>query len=258
MLIQVLYLLHCRLSTDAGLMELSEIEQTITATDDASGQARQIMDVLSSGPVDPLDALRLLMIYTLRYEKTKPERVGEIRRFVQERAHLEAEHLELVDTLLAFGGANVRTGDLFGTAGSMLSKFGATFRGSMSGVTNVFTQHQPYIVSLLQDLAKSKLKPALFPYTGPDPGATAKFSNVIIFIIGGATYEEAAKVAAINAGVLNLNATSAGVGPAVVPPPFRVILGGTSILSSKGFLAELKRIHDGKVAIDVDAAFSIR
>jgi len=122
-------------------------------------------------------------------------------------------------------------------------------------VENVFTQHEPHVVSLLSQLARGKLTKTSFPYCGPEP-PTGRFSTVVVFIVGGATFEEATKVAAINSGALQIGGATGGLGgapaaPAGTPPPFKVVLGGTTILNSRAFLAELKRMHDGGVAIDV-------
>ena len=85
-------------------------------------------------------------------------------------------------------------------------------------------------------------------------GKKSKF----IFVVGGVTYEEATKVAAINSGALQLGGAAAGgaasptvPGGAASAPPFRVILGGTAVLNSEQFLAELMRLHTGHVAVDV-------
>jgi hypothetical protein len=68
----------------------------------------------------------------------------------------------------------------------------------------------------VQQLVKGKLSKSLFPFAGAEMPAV-RMSSVIVFIIGGVTYEEAAKVAA-------LNATEGHP---------RVILGGTMVLNSK-------------------------
>ena len=93
--------------------------------------------------------------------------------------------------------------------------------------------------------------------------------------MGGTTFEEAAKVADINAGRLQIGAPAAGgaggaaggAGGAPVTPPFRVVLGGSHILSAKGFLAELQRLsapggagggHGGSVAVHVGGDLDLR
>ena len=130
-------------------------------------------------------------------------------------------------------------------------------------------QHQPLLTTVLDQLAKGRLSKTVFPFVGPEtpPG---RMSTVIVFYVGGCTFEEAATVAAINAGTLAIGggASAAGAGGAqdfgvpVAPAggasgaPFRVVLGGTAIHNSKSFLAELKRMQSGgagHVSVDVGA-----
>ena len=240
----------------ADIFEISEQEQNVACQDDPNDQFRSITDLVRSlgATMDPLDALRLLMIYTLRYERSRPDRVGELRRFMCDSVDGLRDNVGLVDTLLQYGGAGVRGSDLFGS-GSVLSKLSSQVRRNMNGVSNVFTQHEPHVVSLLDQLARGKLTKAAFPYVGAEP-PQGRFSTVMVFIVGGATFEEAAKIAAINRGELQLGgvgASSSSSTPSAAPP-FKVVLGGTTILNSKAFLAELKRMHDGGVAIDIGPA----
>ena len=249
----------------AGLLELSEIEQNMTVQDDVSAHFKAITELLSSTPrLDPFDALRLLMIFCLRYEKSAAGRCAELRRFVSD-CGVGAKHLDLLDTLLAYGGAGARSGDLFGTgaaggAGGVLSRFTSAFRAGLSDATNVFTQHTPHMLNLLGELARGKLKTSAFPYTSADPGPGARFGNVIVFVVGGVTYEETAKVAGVNAGTVPLpGAAGAGASPATpAHAPFRVIVGGTSVLSSGSFIAELMTMRDGGAphVVDVGATYN--
>jgi vacuolar protein sorting-associated protein 45 len=288
-----------------NLFDLSEIEQNMVASTndgDASQHFRDITDTIArlngfsnpyaadgrggagataaplppgSKPVDPFDALRLLMLYCLRYERAAPSKCADLKRFIADKAGVGSKHIELVDQLLSYGGQSVRANDLFntgavaggaggGAAGgasgaAVFSRFTSAFKnmagsgggGGLSGVSNVYTQHQPYVVSLLSELAKGKLKTTAFPYTGNDPGAGVRYGTVIVFIVGGVTFEEAAKVGAVNSGSLNITGSGSGpssfvsgaAGSAV--PPFRVILGGTNVLNSSNFVAELMSMRDG-------------
>jgi vacuolar protein sorting-associated protein 45 len=166
--------------------------------------------------------------------------------------------LDLVDELIRYSGAGVRTCDLFGTGASVFSKLSQSVKRGMSNVQNVYTQHQPLLTSVLDQLARGKLSRTSFPFSGPEPPA-GKFSTVIVFYVGGATYEEAAKVAAMNNGSLSIGGgggaqgtaggpVSAGAGPS--GPPFRVVLGGTTMHNAKSFLAELQRLG-GNFSVDV-------
>ena len=237
----------------------------MTVTDDVATHFKSIAELLSSTPrVDAFDALRLLMIFSLRYEKSAAGRCAELRRLVSEWG-VGAKHLDLLDTLLSYGGAAARSGDLFGTgaADKLLSRFTSAFRSSLSDATNVYTQHTPYLVTLLGELARGKLKTGLFPFTSGDPGPGARFGNVIVFVVGGITYEETAKVAGINAGTVPLPGAGGASGSPATPAhaPFRVILGGTSMLSSGSFVAELMSMRDGggtggHATVDVGATYN--
>lgn len=93
----------------------------------------------------------------------------------------------------------------------------------LKGVENVYTQHTPWLEAVLQSLIKGKLKEQQYPFV--EGGGTTKDrpQDVIVFMIGGATYEEAKMVATINA-------TSPGV---------RIVLGATNVHNTTTFLEEI-------------------
>ncbi len=61
------------------LMELSEIEQNIACSDNPNDHLRDVQTFLTSpnSAVDPFDALRLFMLYALRYERSRADKVCE-------------------------------------------------------------------------------------------------------------------------------------------------------------------------------------
>ncbi len=64
-----------------NLMELSALEQDVSSgADSPSDQLRDICQALSEPKIDPFDALRLVMLYALRYERSKPDKVAELRK----------------------------------------------------------------------------------------------------------------------------------------------------------------------------------
>lgn len=229
--------------------------QNVACSENPNDQFRDIQMMLSEGPVDPFDALRLVMLYALRYERSKPEKVAELKRLVSDSCDMKGS-LDLVDALLSYAGASQRSGDLFGTGGGVLGKLGAHVKRGLAGVDNVLTQHQPLLTNVLDQLARGKLSRGTFPFVGAEP-PQGKFSTVIVFYVGGVTYEEAAKVAQINNGQLPIGggpggpgAGAGGVSPTTpAAPPFRVLLGGTAVHNAKSFLAELQRL--GGVSIDM-------
>ena len=120
---------------------------------------------------------------------------------------------------------------------------------------NVYTQHSPRLEGTLTDLIKGKLRDSLYPFleggvggihsangttttgaggsgtagVGGNSGATRdKPQDVIVFAVGGATYEEAKVVAQVNAS----------------SPGVRVVLGGTTVHNSASFLEEVEDVVD--------------
>lgn len=134
---------------------------------------------------------------------------------------------ELVGRLLAYhrslqsppvsGGFS----DLFESS-SIFSGARDRFKG-LKGVENVYTQHSPRLEATLQNLIKGKLKEQQYPFIEGSGTTKDKPQEIIVFIIGGATYEEAKIVAQVNAGF----------------PGIRVVLGATTIHNSSTFLEEV-------------------
>ena len=116
---------------------------------------------------------------------------------------------------------------------------------------NVYTQHSPRLEGTLTDLIKGKLRDSLYPFLeesvsggstvgggsgggGGIGGSSGSISrdkpqDVIVFVVGGATYEEAKMVAQVNAS----------------SPGVRVVLGGTTVHNSRSFLEEVEDTVDG-------------
>ena len=104
--------------------------------------------------------------------------------------------------------------------------------GYVQGVENVYTQHVPLLVNTLEALIKGRLKEADFPYARAMTGAPAKPPKlVIVFMVGGSTYEEARNVAELNA---QSERADGGWAQGV-----RFLLGGTSVQNSQTFLSDL-------------------
>jgi vacuolar protein sorting-associated protein 45 len=168
----------------------------------------------------------LVALYALRYEK-----------------HPSSALPMLVDLLVAAGGVSPRQADLVAklliyssslqqaqAAGGIADIFegGGIFAGArgikgLKGVENVYTQHSPLLETTLQNLIKGKLKEQQYPFVEGGGTTKDKPQDIVVFIIGGATYEEAKMVAGINAS----------------SPGIRVVLGGTSIHNAASFVEEV-------------------
>lgn len=111
--------------------------------------------------------------------------------------------------------------DLFESS-SLFSGARHRFKG-LKGVENVYTQHSPRLEATLQNLIKAKLKEQQYPLVDGGGNTREKPQDIIIFMIGGATYEEAKMIAQVNASF----------------PGVRVVLGSTMMHNSRKFLEEI-------------------
>ncbi|KAJ1408551.1 Sec1-like protein, partial [Ochromonadaceae sp. CCMP2298] len=146
--------------------------------------------------VKSADKLRLTLLYLLRYESYNEAR--ELKMLLQDRG-VSGQQLALLDAVVAYAGESQRAQGLF-AGGGIMSKISKSMASAVSGAQNVYTQHQPVLFHTLDALAKGRIKDATFPPLIPGGGApTARPSEVVVFMVGGATYEEATKVAEFNA-----------------------------------------------------------
>lgn len=96
------------------------------------------------------------------------------------------------------------------------------FKG-LSGVDNVYTQHKPLLHDVLEDLIKGRLKDNMYKYVNPHSN-NGRYQDIIVFIVGGATYEESLTIHTMNKRY----------------PGTHVILGGTTVHNSHSFLEEVR------------------
>ncbi|XP_033124058.1 vacuolar protein sorting-associated protein 45-like [Anneissia japonica] len=214
-----------RLVSKYNLMEVSEVEQDLVCQSDHNEALKKIRALIVNERVREVDACRLVALYGLRHENhSNNDYVGLLQTL--NRRGISDKNKAMVRSIKDFGGSRMRGSDLFGQKGAitMTKKF---FQG-MKGVENIYTQHTPLLQETLDQLIKGKLKEASFPYLG-----TGQLKNrpqdVIVFMVGGITYEEAF-------AVYNLNKTTPGV---------RIVLAGTCIHNSTSFMEEVSVAQQG-------------
>ncbi|ONH89843.1 hypothetical protein PRUPE_8G019800 [Prunus persica] len=128
---------------------------------------------------------------------------------------------ELVQFLLKQAGVDKRTGDLYGNRDFL--NIARNMARGLKGVENVYTQHQPLLFQTMESITKGRLRDVDYPFVG-NHFQQGRPQEVVIFIVGGTTYEESRSVAL-------QNSMNTGI---------RFILGGSAILNSKRFLKDLE------------------
>ncbi|NXL39492.1 VPS45 protein, partial [Glaucidium brasilianum] len=202
-----------RLVGERNLLEVSEVEQELACQNDHSSALQNVRRLLQNPRVSELDAARLVMLYALHYERHSSASLPGLLADLKSRGVSE-KYRKLVSAVVEYGGKRIRGSDLFSPKDAVaITK---QFLKGLKGVENVYTQHQPLLHETLDQLIKGKLKDSQYPYLGPNT-LRDRPQDIIVFIIGGATYEEALTV-------YNLNRTNPGV---------RIVLGGTTIHNTK-------------------------
>ncbi|KAF7985600.1 hypothetical protein HWV62_3903 [Athelia sp. TMB] len=203
------------------LLEAGEVEQGLATSSGAD--YRDVQALLADPAVPPWGKLRIVILYALRYQKTQTSNIASLVKLMLENG-VSREDARLVYVVLNMAGSDQRQDDLFSTE-SLLAKGRSALKG-LKGVENVYTQHTPHLTQTLENLFRGRLKDTSYPFLdGAGPNASLQRpQDVIIFMIGGTTYEEARVIALLNQ---ETGGTSAGT---------RLLLGGTCVHNSSTFL----------------------
>merc|ERR1712060_66964 len=73
----------------------------------------------------------------------------------------------------------------------------------VQGVENVYTQHKSHLAGVADSLMKGRLKESVYPFLeagfrSSSARGEQKLPRAIIFVVGGATYEEARDITELN------------------------------------------------------------
>jgi len=210
------------------LLDCSELEQSLACTDNHSNDVKSLQRIISDPTIPSDNKLRLTAIYALRYSKHSSNSTPMLLELLGVTGGVSRNRINLVNKLLTYHDSL----QVSNAAGGMPDLFqpGSFFGGArdrikgLKGVENVYTQHSPRLEATLQDLIKGRLNPQLYPFVEGGGSTKDKPQDIIIFMVGGTTYEEAKMVAQVNAS----------------SPGVRVVLGGTSVHNSSSFLEEVE------------------
>ncbi|KAH3679871.1 hypothetical protein WICMUC_000614 [Wickerhamomyces mucosus] len=221
------------------LWEVSEVEQNLSSHDQHNLDLQEIEKLLLDQNEDPSKPktpvandlkLKLVILYALRYEKNPNNQIPRLKSILQNQG-ISLQGIAMVDYFLQWSGINQRLDEeesIFDKATSNL----------MSGLKtnhntdNIFMQHVPRLEGIISKAVRGKLSerdyPILSPYANNEYYNvnlfTEKAQDIIVFFVGGTTYEEARIIE-------NLNKANSHV---------RIILGGTAIHNTKSFLTEIE------------------
>lgn len=263
------------------LLEVSELEQDIACREAQADHRKQVLQIIDSkkySSVSMSDKLRLIMLYSLRYEERNDQSTISLmcdKLQQQQGAKSNIQISYLVDAIKVYAGAKKRSSDLFNNR-SFFAVASNSVRRGIGGVENVYTQHEPLLVHTVDCLFRGRLKNEDYPLIRPDDATSSTNSlipdssnninsnsilsssgsssssssscimpcrQVIIVMAGGATYEESKCISAINntphAFVPTEGSVTASAAQAARLIDAKVILAGTWIHNSTSFGVEI-------------------
>ncbi|CEQ43044.1 SPOSA6832_04937, partial [Sporobolomyces salmonicolor] len=242
------------------LSRLVNVRHLLQVSDRPSrSPAQAVQTAISSPEIPPEAKLRLAILYALRYQKLPQNHIAgvvdllkqqnvpeaEVRLLCPSRwrtAELTGMREQMVHIMLNFAGADQRQDDLFANE-NFFSRGKSALKG-LKGVENVYTQHTPHLAETIDLLLRGRLKESSYPYIdgqNVSPQGMSRPQDIIIFIVGGTTYEEAKAVAQFNAQFAAGQGLAGSLGPAgPVGVGTTILLGGTCVHNSKSFLTMVR------------------
>ncbi|XP_018007778.1 vacuolar protein sorting-associated protein 45 [Hyalella azteca] len=221
------------------LLQVSECQQELVCGTDHSPNLQRVHELVRDPGISAEDAAVLVMLYAIRHQTHANNDTRGLVSALRKRS-VNDRYIKLVSAMLEYGGEAARQSTLFSSPLPQdVSAFKKLLFKGVKGVENVYTQHKPLVLETATQAVKGRLKESSYPFIGTAPqNAAARPQTVILFIIGGATYEE-------SAAIHQLNCTLASPAGGTATPSARVLLGGTHILNTPAFLESVEAAVEG-------------
>jgi len=224
------------------LWEVSELEQNMSSHDQHNLDLQELEKLLLNksttttttttttdgvSPISESSKIRLVALYALRYETNSNNQISKLKEILKNQG-IALYKINVIDYLLRSCGINERLDDeqsIFDRATSQLIQGFKTNHQT----NNIYMQHIPRLENILSKIVRGKHSEENYPILSPYKGiysnlSQEKFQDIIVFIIGGVTYDEARIVSELNK--INKNV--------------RIILGGTNIHNTESFLNQVE------------------
>ncbi|KAG5488440.1 hypothetical protein JIQ42_00046 [Leishmania sp. Namibia] len=210
---------HCAITSELvaeingrNLTRLSVLEQDIVLNNNVTEHSRLVLEVVQDPKTDVDDALRIVMLYQLRYEKAAGNVITQLKQELMQR-QCPPEKVRLIDSLIEYAGQDQRCHEIFRSSTGHMFKAVAKAVGQFGkDVQNVLTQHVPLIKKLINRVYNGTLSADKYPVqevpgcpipAGQEPFVRGK--DIIVVYVGGYTFSEAMLLAQINEGNVDNN-----------------------------------------------------
>jgi len=202
------------------LLDLSEVEQIIASFEGYTEATKKIDEIINNTEYQISDLTRIVMLYALRYEeKDSGTNLNRFLKILSARDSSE-EPIKHITEILQYGGVKQRSEhlDLFENK-VLKDRLIKSMPAVSMGVNNIFTQHRPLLCRILNSLLDGTLPEEGFPFYCKLSQNKIRPQFILLFMVGGITYEEACAVNDFN-----------------TKQNISVILGGSQIHNSESFI----------------------
>lgn len=209
-----------------ALLEVYEVEENLFYDDrfvsEIQREFRSILELLSNRKVTDSSCWKLVLLFALRFEGQEKSE-GLVAELAQKMAETRYETVD-ASTVIAVVKAVLRS----------MGKDKRAKKPWKFPTNDVYFQYHSLLASILSSVAAQSLSERDYPFVGEPVRKERQPTEVIVFLVGGATYEESRCVHEMNEAQRRKGGQGKGL---------RFVLATTSILNSEHFLQRLRELH---------------
>lgn len=224
-----------------NVWELSEVEQNLAVHKDNQEDYQEMLKLLRDPKLNNYYKLKLACIYSLRHGENA-NKVNEIIQVLQQQPLFPVEDINFFHKFRKNFSTDQAAQDAqshYRDKDDLLSELAKKFNSKMGSksntdTNNVYMQHIPEISTLLTDFSKNKVpkeKLKTIRASGSSANSSLPSSappqDIVLFVVGGVTFEEARFVHQFNETMKN---------------KMRVILGSTSVISTSDYINSIRNL----------------
>eukprot|EP01083_Nonionella_stella_P291090 990528_1 len=225
------------------LLDISAVEQEIVCGNDHKTHFVDVERSIKDPSVHDWDKLRLAILYALRYQSKGKDKSSQLRTLLRQNIMSKevSKDIALLDIMVRHFGCKKREMTLFDDEkqnSNIINKLGSIVKAinGMDEVQNIYTQHNPLLYGIIQDAVKCKLPWSQFPsFQGAHKQQLRRPRYIMIYFVGGATFEEAETVTQLNKEF---------------GKDTDIVLGTGMIHNSRSFLRDVKTTYGRNIIYD--------
>ena len=223
-----------RVTSERNLFDMSELEQELACNENLTEAFNRVETFVEDNNVPLEDKLRLVLLYSLRYQLEGEREVRFLERSLKD-CGIDDALLRTVGLLRKYAGVAVRGSDIFNknTAVGAAKTIVRKQMEGLKGVSNVLMRYEPLLqarLSAIKLAGLNALRENEFKILGQQKTAAVRPQNLIVFMVGGTSYAEARCVAEFNKEQQDRG--------------MQVILGSNTVHNTRSFMHDLVKLHN--------------